>query len=173
MKQFLVVFSGVLALFSLRAESADPLAQKFQNLLEEARTWVYCFWNSGNVTSEGITADLETMQRVGIGGVLIMGVATKFAPPRCTAEFMNPEWLNLFQFAVQEAARLGLEIQVANLWPSRMIGDAALPAEKRLTWSSWEPLSRTHRCCRRDFSDQSEFSPNELMAKSGFEIHHG
>lgn len=34
--------------------------------------WVYWFWRQGNITREGITADLEAMQRVDIGGVLIM-----------------------------------------------------------------------------------------------------
>ena len=36
--------------------------------------WVYWFPLSGNLTKEGITADLEAMQRVGIGGVLYMEV---------------------------------------------------------------------------------------------------
>ena len=35
-----------------------------------------------------------------------------------------------------------LEISVANLWPNRMIGDAALPAAERFTWSSWEPFRK-------------------------------
>jgi hypothetical protein len=33
-----------------------------------------------------------------------------------------------------------LEIQVANLWPNRMIGDVALAHTNRFTWSSWEPF---------------------------------
>jgi len=32
-----------------------------------------------------------------------------------------------------------LEITVANLWPNRLIGDAALPEEKRLTWTTKNP----------------------------------
>jgi hypothetical protein len=35
-----------------------------------------------------------------------------------------------------------LEIQVANLWPNRMIGDAALPVAERFTWSSYEPFTK-------------------------------
>jgi hypothetical protein len=35
-----------------------------------------------------------------------------------------------------------LEIRVANLWPNRMIGDAALPASERFTWSSYEPFTK-------------------------------
>ena len=101
---FAILFAGTLV-FSLRAEPAGTLAQNFQQPPAEARPWVYWFWNNGNVTSNGITADLEAMQRVGIGGLLIMDVFERFAPPRGTAEFMNPEWQSLFQFSVQEAAR--------------------------------------------------------------------
>ena len=114
MKRLLIIVSGAMALITLRAEPSSPLEQKFQSPPAEARPWVYWFWNNGNVTSNGITADLEAMQRVGIGGVLIMDVVERFAPPRGTAEFMNPEWQNLFEFSVQEAGRLGLEINMAN-----------------------------------------------------------
>ncbi len=104
----------VLLLAALGSLAGDLLETNFQKPPTEARPWVYWFWNNGNVTSNGITADLEAMQRVGVGGVLIMDVFERFAPPRGTAEFMNAEWQNLFQFSVQEAARLGLEINMAN-----------------------------------------------------------
>jgi len=104
--------AGLLAAFT--AAAADSLEQNFHHPPPAARPWVYWFWNNGNVTSNGITADLEAMQRVGIGGVLIMDVLERFAPPRGTAEFMNAEWQGLFEFSVQEAARLGLEINMAN-----------------------------------------------------------
>ena len=35
-----------------------------------------------------------------------------------------------------------LEVRVANLWPNRMIGDAALPESQRFTWSSYEPFTK-------------------------------
>src|ERR1017187_1311865 len=115
MKRFLIVsFVSLVALLSLRAEAADSLVKNFQSPPADARPWVYWFWNNGNVTSNGITADLEAMRRVGIGGVLIMDVVQRFAPPRGPAEFMNPKWQSLFEFSVQEAARLGLEINMAN-----------------------------------------------------------
>jgi len=96
------------------AGSNESLENGFRRPPAAARPWVYWFWNNGNVTSNGITADLEAMQRVGLGGVLIMDVKERFAPPQGTAEFMNPEWQGLLEFSVQEAARLGLEINLAN-----------------------------------------------------------
>ena len=54
--------------------ATDELASAFTQPPDSARPWVYWFWLNGNMTREGITADLEAMQRVGIGGVLIMEV---------------------------------------------------------------------------------------------------
>ncbi len=95
------------------ADSAQ-LEAGFLNPPPSARPWVYWFWNNGNVTKAGITADLEAMQRVGIGGVIIMDVVERFAPPPGPADFMNAEWQELFRFSVVEAARLGLEINMTN-----------------------------------------------------------
>ena len=32
-----------------------------------------------------------------------------------------------------------LEVRVTNLWPNRLIGDAALPEDQRLTWTTFQP----------------------------------
>ncbi len=104
----------ILAMLAVGMAAHASLETDFANPPPSARPWVFWFWNNGNVTSNGITMDLEAMQRVGIGGVLIMDVVERYAPPRGTAEFMNPEWRALFQFAVQEANRLGMEVNMAN-----------------------------------------------------------
>ena len=97
----------VLSLCSAPVMAGDLPAQ-FAKPPPTARPWVYWFWNNGNVTKAGITADLEAMKRAGIGGVIIMDVVERFAPPPGTADFMNAEWQDLFEFAVREAHRLGL-----------------------------------------------------------------
>ena len=94
--------------------TAGDLSAQFAQPPESSRPWVYWFWNNGNVTKEGITADLEAMQREGIGGVIIMDVVERFAPPPGPADFMNAEWQELFRFAVAEAHRLGLKINMTN-----------------------------------------------------------
>jgi hypothetical protein len=96
------------------AETLENLAANFSHPPAEARPWVYWFWNNGNVTRQGITADLEAMRRAGIGGVIIMDVLERFAPPKGTATFMGSEWMALFHHSVTEAQRLGLEINMTN-----------------------------------------------------------
>ena len=92
--------------------SADSLESAFATPPASARPWVYWFWLNGNITREGITADLEAMRRVGIGGVLIMEVDQ--GAPVGPVNFMGPKWRELFKHVVSEAGRLGLEVDMNN-----------------------------------------------------------
>ncbi len=73
---------------------------------DSARPWVYWFWLSGNITSNGITADLEAMKRVGIGGVLIMEVDQ--GAPVGPADFMGRAVARLVQACGGGGAPAGL-----------------------------------------------------------------
>src|SRR6266446_856583 len=93
----------------------DSLAELRANFLQpppSARPWVYWFWLNGNVTHEGITADLEAMQRVGIGGAILFDVVQDI--PSGPVHFGTAEWHELFQHTIAEAGRLGLQITLHN-----------------------------------------------------------
>lgn len=91
-------------------DTANSLTEKeFLNPPNDTRPWVYWFWINGNITKEGIKADLEAMQRVGIGGVLIMEVDGN---PQGPVAFGTESWKEMFRFACEEANRLGLVINM-------------------------------------------------------------
>jgi len=92
------------------SEAASELERGFVQPPDSVRPWVYWFWLNGNITREGITADLEAMKRVGIGGVLIMEVDQ--GAPAGPVGFMSPPWRELFKHVVAEAQRLGLEVNM-------------------------------------------------------------
>lgn len=108
-RQFLIAILA-LCILAGAASGADDLAKSFVRPPDSARPWVYWFWLNSNITREGITADLEAMKRVGIGGVLIMEVDQ--GAPVGPAAFMGREWRELFKHAVAEAGRLGLEVNM-------------------------------------------------------------
>ncbi|MDO8539996.1 MAG: glycosyl hydrolase [Opitutaceae bacterium] len=98
----------VFTIFAGPQRAADELEAKFAAPPAEARPWVYWFWMNGNITREGITADLEAMSRVGIGGALMMGVGLR--TPAGGVVFNSPEWRALYAHAANEARRLGLQL---------------------------------------------------------------
>ena len=110
-KTVLPIAAALIALGAL-AKADDALAQNFAQPPATARPWVYWFPLSGNLSSNGITADLEAMARVGIGGVLYM--ETDQGTPKGPADFAGPLWRNLIKHATTEAHRLGLEINMNN-----------------------------------------------------------
>ncbi len=90
----------------------DQLVRAFPSPPDSARPWVYWFFLDGNLTRQGVTADLEAMKAAGIGGVLIMEVAQ--GTPPGPVRFGSPEWRDMFGFICAEAARLGLQINMTN-----------------------------------------------------------
>ena len=87
--------------------AAESLEKQFQNPPHPAKPWVYWINMDGHFTKEGITADLESMKAVGIGGMIHMDVDV--GVPRGTVSFMSETWQANFKHAILECERLGLE----------------------------------------------------------------
>lgn len=94
------------------AASADPLRTGFLTPPHSAKPQTWWHWMNGNITKAGITADLEAMKQIGLGGATIVNVDGRI--PDGPIEFMSPQWRDHFKFAVQEANRLGLKLTVEN-----------------------------------------------------------
>ncbi|MCX6872589.1 MAG: glycosyl hydrolase [Verrucomicrobia bacterium] len=112
MKRILTVGLMIYGLVAGIALADGDLAKNFATPPASARPWVYWFPLNGNLTKEGITADLEAMARVGIGGVLYMEVDQ--GAPKGSADFAGPLWREMIQHACKEANRLGIEINMNN-----------------------------------------------------------
>jgi len=96
-----------------KAQPIDGLGTGFLNPPPAARPWVYWFWINGNISKMGITADLEAMKRVGVGGVLWMEVSGPWWAPEGRVAALSPLWHECIQWAVQECNRLGIEFDVS------------------------------------------------------------
>ncbi len=139
MSRTLVAIGFLAAAGALAQGPASDLERGFQNPPDSARPRAWWHWMNGNVTKEGITADLEWMKRVGIAGMQMfdgdMGVP-QFTGKRLV--WMTPDWKDAFRHAAAEADRLGLEMSMAASggW-SETAGPWVKPAEamKKVVWS--------------------------------------
>jgi hypothetical protein len=70
----------------------------------------YWYWLGGNVTREGITADLEAMRDAGIWTPMLFAIGKSGAdsPVHPPADALTPYWWELVEHAASEAERLGL-----------------------------------------------------------------
>ena len=97
------------AIASVTADAAS-LANAFANPPQGAGPGAYWYWLGGNVTREGITADLEAMRDAGIWNPMLFAIGksgpdTQIKPP---ADALTPVWWEMVEHAASEAARLGL-----------------------------------------------------------------
>ncbi|MDR1859728.1 MAG: DUF3395 domain-containing protein [Bacteroidales bacterium] len=97
---------------ALREPTEAELEQGFANPPAAAKPHTWWHWMNGNISKEGITADLEAMADAGIGGAQIFNVAEGI--PHGAVQFNSAEWIDMVAFAAAEARRLGLEICIHN-----------------------------------------------------------
>ena len=106
----------ILALLALAAcavaQPTDALEQGFSNPPSSAKPHTWWHWMNGNVTREGITADLEAMARVGVGGAQIFDVTDGILPG--PVDYAGEKWRAMVKHAITEADRLGIEICMHN-----------------------------------------------------------
>ena len=104
-----VFMSSLLLLVSTEpgrsAPDAGDLKAEFTTPPTEARPRFYWFWLGGAMTKEGIQADLQAMNDVGIGGVLMMNV---YPTPPLDITCMGEKWWDLLTYANTEAKRQGI-----------------------------------------------------------------
>lgn len=103
-----LLLSGVL--HPVMAQSS--LRSQFLNPPVEAKPWTFWYWMFGAVTPEGITADLEAMKHVGLGGAYLMPIksVSQGAEYGGKAEQLSPEWWKMVHHSMAEADRLGLKL---------------------------------------------------------------
>lgn len=114
---------------------AESLEQQFRTPPDSARPHTLWQWMNGNITKEGITADLEAMKRVGVGGVTVFNVNN--TTPRGPVDFMSPAWHELVRFAIAEAARLGLSFTMVNCAGWSNSGGPWVKPEEAMQMLAW------------------------------------
>ena len=80
-------------------------------------------------------------QRIGLD----LGVVKNLARVRLNGHDFGVVWCAPWRVDITDTVKEKgneLEIAVANLWPNRLIGDQALPPEKRLTSTTWNPFKK-------------------------------
>jgi hypothetical protein len=92
------------------------LKEGFTQPPPESRLRCYWWWLNSMATKASITRDLEQMKLNGYGGASLVDAGssnyTVAAKTKAGPVFMSPAWMELYQHAVKEADRLGIELSV-------------------------------------------------------------
>ena len=97
-----------MALLTTLVLAVSTLQGGFRNPPQEARLQTWWHWMNGNVSREGIVADLDAMAAIGLGGVTIFDAGCDVPEgPLC---FGTEEWFDTVRFAAHEAHRRGVSV---------------------------------------------------------------
>ncbi len=96
--------------------------QEFAKPANSSRVHIWWHWVDGMISKEGITKDLESMKRQGITQATLFNLGFSQNAGRLPGkdfqvkkvEFGTNEWYTMFEWALQEARRLGITIGVHN-----------------------------------------------------------
>ncbi len=80
---------------------------------DSTKPYVYWYWVSDNISKEGITRDLESMAKVGIGEAFIGNIGLETVAYG-NVKVLSDEWWELTRFAIREGQRLGVNIGIFN-----------------------------------------------------------
>lgn len=112
----------LLLLVSIVSANADELESRFEHPPESAKPGVLWMWMGSNISSNGITQDLEALRDAGFGSATMFSLADSCTPwARIIANSPSPEivtftepWWRLVRHAATEARRLGIDFGVHN-----------------------------------------------------------
>ncbi|MCK9640532.1 MAG: hypothetical protein M0R39_11550 [Prolixibacteraceae bacterium] len=90
----------------------STLLQGFVAPPDSTRPGVYWYFMDGNISQKGMTEDLESMKKAGIGSVIFLEVNVGI--PRGPVTFLSDKWQDLFKHAVKEAERLGISLTLGS-----------------------------------------------------------
>jgi hypothetical protein len=133
--------TGFVLTKALPVESAKPpaiapvpdLYRIFKEPSDVHRPYVRWWWNGDKVERSELARELRVMKEAGIGGVEINPIkfpAGTDAMGKPAIQWLSPEWVDLLDFTLKEAASLGLtcDLIVGSGWP---FGAEYLAAEER------------------------------------------
>jgi len=78
----------------------------------EARPGAYWWWPAGAVDKEGLTWNLETYRKAGWGNMGVVGIYGVKGVESRFKDIFSPAWFDMFNHAVEEAERLGMNIDL-------------------------------------------------------------
>ncbi len=125
----LSLFAGAPAWIETTAQQDD--GRRWPAITAETKPWTRWWWHGSAVERASLSAQLEALAAVGIGGVEVTpiygvrGTEDRFIP------YLSPQWMAMLDHTLREAARLkmGVDMATGTGWPfgGPWIGDDTSP----------------------------------------------
>jgi hypothetical protein len=116
---------------------------EFLNPPTSSKVHVWWHWMGGNITKDGITKDLEAMKAQGVVQATIFNIGEiytkKVDVPK--VKFNSSEWIEMYQWALKEANRLGIIIGIQTIDGFATVGGSWITPELSMKQYVWTKTS--------------------------------
>ena len=115
--------AALLLLIAAPAWMISPAAQRSQRgwppIVAETKPWTRWWWQGSAVERLSLTAQLEALAAVGIGGVEVTPIYGVRGTEARFIRYLSPEWMALLDHTLREATRLklGVDMATGTGWP--------------------------------------------------------
>lgn len=131
----------VLSLFTfITCRKQADVNPRWPEIEIQTKPWTRWWWHGSAVTKEGITAELEAYKKAGLGGVEITPIYGVYGAEEEFIDYLSPEWVDMLLYTLNEAARLGLGIDMATGtgWPFGGPWVSSEDACKNMVYKTWQ-----------------------------------
>ena len=92
--------------------NSNFLMERWSNLSNSCRPWTYWWWPGSAVDKTNICQLLKIYSEAGLGGVHIIPIYGVRGYEDRYIKYLSPQWLQMLDFTVQEARKLGLDVDM-------------------------------------------------------------
>ena len=93
-------------------DSTAPGPSAWPQVTEECRPWSYWWWQGSAVDEDNMRRELRRYRDAGWGGLHIVPIYGAQGQEDRYIEYLSPRWLEMLDFTVKEARRLGLDVDM-------------------------------------------------------------
>lgn len=89
------------------------------SITEQTKPWARWWWQGSAVNKKDLTANMQDYKAAGLGGLEITPIYGVKGYENQFIDFLSPQWMQMFDYTISEAKRIGLGIDLANGtgWP--------------------------------------------------------
>ncbi|WP_321343541.1 glycosyl hydrolase [uncultured Draconibacterium sp.] len=115
LNRFIIFICTILVLSSCEKTTVPQWPEQ----TNETKPWTRWWWHGSAVDKTNLTANLDELAEAGFGGVEITPIYDVKGDEDNSISFQSEKWMEMFEFTLQEAQRLGLGVDLANAsgWP--------------------------------------------------------
>ena len=118
-KSLFSLLPGLLLMTILNSIAQETTKLSWPEITTETKPWTRWWWMGSTVNEADLTAAMEEYKKAGLGGLEITPIYGVKGYENQFIQYLSPEWVDILQYTLQEADRLGLGVDMATGtgWP--------------------------------------------------------